>query len=150
MPCGILGSIQSLVKTAGLFVGEGQSLLERNADFLHYKGVSALMARQEKGAVLMIAFMSLSQIYPELKKFDKHVNIDKSNINSGDYLAIARFDGLDPMSKSPLANGCTELIKHFDYSSTVMYGTGSVTGHSALAMWEGDQLYVTESTGKSS
>jgi hypothetical protein len=28
----------------------------------------------------------------------------------------------------------------------VMFGTGGVTGHSALAVWRGDQLYVSEST----
>jgi hypothetical protein len=27
-----------------------------------------------------------------------------------------------------------------------MYGTGSYTGHSAVAVWEGDTLYVCEST----
>ena len=42
----------------------------------------------------------LTQIYDELKTFNKTVDIDKSYVKSGDYLAIARFDGLDPMSKS--------------------------------------------------
>eukprot|EP01138_Halocafeteria_seosinensis_P014845 gb/GECG01015155.1/.p1 GENE.gb/GECG01015155.1/~~gb/GECG01015155.1/.p1 ORF type:complete len:584 (+),score=51.41 gb/GECG01015155.1/:1-1752(+) len=102
MPCGILGSIESLVKTVGLFVGNGQPLLERNAKFLKYKG-----------------------IYKELKKYNEFVELDKSLIKSGDYLAISRFDGLSPM---------------------IMYGTGGQTGHAALAVWDDDELYVCEST----
>lgn len=31
----------------------------------------------------------------------------------------------------------------------VMYGTGGQTGHAALAVWDDDELYVCESTGKS-
>lgn len=40
LPCGILGTVESIIKTASLFVGEGEPLLERNAEFLKYKGVS--------------------------------------------------------------------------------------------------------------
>ncbi len=38
--------------------------------------------------------------------------LDASLIKSGDYLAIARLDGLDPL---------------------IMWGIGSATGHSAIA-----------------
>ncbi len=47
--------------------------------------------------------------------------IDASLIKSGDYLAIARFDGLDPM---------------------IMWGTGGRTGHSAVCVWDNGTLYV--------
>jgi len=57
--------------------------------------------------------------------FGKTNLLNASLIRSGDYLAIARLDGLDPM---------------------VMFGTGGRTGHSAVAVWEGTQLYVVEST----
>ena len=57
--------------------------------------------------------------------FGKQQHIAPSLIKSGDYLAVARFDGLDPM---------------------VMFGTGGRTGHSTVAVWEGSQLYVVEST----
>jgi len=54
-----------------------------------------------------------------------YVSIDKSKVKSGDYLAILRLDGLDPL---------------------IMWGTGGHTGHTAVALWFGDDLYVCEST----
>jgi hypothetical protein len=53
------------------------------------------------------------------------VNIDKSEVKSGDYLAILRLDGIDPL---------------------IMWGTGGHTGHTAIALWFGEDLYVCEST----
>ena len=56
------------------------------------------------------------------------VEIDESQIHSGDWLPITRFDGLDPM---------------------IMYGSGSHVGHSVMALWfEEDgqrELYIVES-----
>jgi len=52
------------------------------------------------------------------------VDIDEAMINSGDFLAIFRLDGLDPM---------------------VMYGSGSRAGHSTMALRFDDGLYVVES-----
>jgi hypothetical protein len=54
------------------------------------------------------------------------VDIDTSEIKSGDFLAITRLDGLDPM---------------------IMLGTGSHIGHSAVFLWIDDELYVLESQG---
>merc|ERR1719460_3358819 len=45
-------------------------------------------------------------------------------IQSGDYLPIIRFDGLDPM---------------------IMYGTGSHSGHTVMAMRFDGELYIVES-----
>jgi len=57
-------------------------------------------------------------------------DLDPSVLRSGDYLAILRFDGLDPL---------------------IAFGTGlGATGHSAVLMWRGSgaarALYVLEST----
>jgi len=57
-----------------------------------------------------------------------HVNISKSTINSGDMLGIMRLDGIDPL---------------------LAYLMGSQTGHTAITMWDNDELYVYESTVKS-
>jgi len=60
-----------------------------------------------------------------MEPYGKQVVADKKDIRSGDYLAIMRLDGLDPL---------------------VMFGTGGHTGHSAIAVWDGEELYVCEST----
>lgn len=52
------------------------------------------------------------------------VEIDESLIQSGDYFAVLRLDGLDPM---------------------IMYGTGSHSGHSVMAMRFDGELYIVES-----
>jgi hypothetical protein len=67
-------------------------------------------------------FVDFKQV-PRSAKGTK-LNLDKKNIKTGDYIAIHRMDGLDPM---------------------IMFGTGSHTGHSAVAAWIDDELYVLES-----
>jgi hypothetical protein len=57
-----------------------------------------------------------------------YVNISKKNINSGDMLGIMRLDGIDPL---------------------LAYLMGSQTGHTAITIWDNDELYVYESTVKS-
>lgn len=52
------------------------------------------------------------------------VDIDEDLIQSGDYIAIMRLDGLDPM---------------------IMYGTGSHSGHSVMALRFDGELYIVES-----
>lgn len=52
------------------------------------------------------------------------VEIDENEIQSGDYFAVMRLDGLDPM---------------------IMYGTGSHSGHSVMALRFDDGLYIIES-----
>lgn len=52
------------------------------------------------------------------------LNFDISEIKTGDFVAIYRLDGLDPM---------------------IMLGTGTRIGHSAVACWIDNELYVLES-----
>lgn len=52
------------------------------------------------------------------------LNFDISEIKTGDFVAIYRLDGLDPL---------------------IMLGTGSHIGHSAVACWIDGELYVLES-----
>jgi len=54
----------------------------------------------------------------------RKVVIDEDLIQSGDYFAVQRLDGLDPM---------------------IMYGTGSHSGHSVVALRMDGKLYITES-----
>jgi len=54
----------------------------------------------------------------------KKVEIDESLVKSGDYFAVLRLDGLDPM---------------------IMYGTGSHSGHSVMALRMDGELYIVES-----
>jgi len=56
------------------------------------------------------------------------VDLDPTMLKSGDYLAIMRFDGLDPM---------------------LAWAMGSTTGHAASLLWVDGELYVVESTVKS-
>lgn len=58
------------------------------------------------------------------ERHTQKVMIDESAIQSGDYLAVLRLDGLDPM---------------------IMYGTGSHSGHSVMALRFGGELYIVES-----
>lgn len=103
LPCGILGTVESAVLTASLFLGDGPSLYQRNQQFLMERGV-----------------------YPTpMTNFGQQQYLPASILRNGNYLAIARFDGLDPM---------------------IMFGTGGRTGHSAVTVWEGNTLYVVEST----
>lgn len=78
LPCGIIGTIESLIKTAGLFINTPEGLEEQNAIFL-----------------------SERHVFPPMEIFNTSQPIDASLIRSGDYLAIARFDGLDPMYVMP-------------------------------------------------
>jgi len=64
-------------------------------------------------------------LWPSAAPFNKSVALDKSAVMSGDYFAILRLDGLDP---------------------AIALLTGGATGHSAVAVWNGSELYVVEST----
>jgi len=56
------------------------------------------------------------------------VDIPVNSVKSGDFLAIIRLDGLDPM---------------------LAWGMGSHTGHTAITMWINNELFVLESTTNS-
>lgn len=108
LPCGLLGTIDSVTKTVALF------------DSTNYTAMASSN----------LDFLTERNIWPSpLQPFGQHTAIDVNSIKSGDYLAISRLDGLDPM---------------------IMFGTGGVTGHSAVAVWQtvgsNRTLYVVEST----
>jgi len=94
----------SLVKTVSLFYDPYKGMVNANVQFLAEKLEWALVERQGYNTV---------------------TNISESDIKSGDYLAIGRLDGLDPL---------------------VMWGTGGHTGHTAIALWFDGELYICEST----
>jgi hypothetical protein len=59
-----------------------------------------------------------------VERTTQKVEIPESEIQSGDYFAVMRLDGLDPM---------------------IMYGTGSRSGHSVMALRFDGELYIVES-----
>ena len=71
-----------------------------------------------------VQFLNITMGYELVERDIQVVDIDTSNIKSGDFLAIMRLDGLDPI---------------------IMYGTGSHAGHSTMALWFDDELYIVES-----
>jgi len=73
-----------------------------------------------------IDFLSWAMNYNLTKREGQYrkINLDESTIKSGDYFAIMRLDGLDPM---------------------IMYGTGSHSGHTVMALRFDGELYIVES-----
>ena len=71
-----------------------------------------------------VKFLNDTMNYELVKREVTDVEIDESLINSGDFLAILRLDGLDPL---------------------IMYGSGTRVGHSTMALRFDDGLYVIES-----
>lgn len=69
-------------------------------------------------------FLRASIGYDMKKRSLYKTNITESDIHSGDFLAITRLDGLDEI---------------------IMYGSGSRVGHSTMAIWLDNELYVMES-----
>tara|TARA_B100001248_G_C27391830_1_gene462852 strand:+ start:314 stop:1765 length:1452 start_codon:yes stop_codon:yes gene_type:complete len=57
--------------------------------------------------------------------WNKSFYFEESQIKSGDYFSVTRLDGLDPM---------------------IMWGTGSFSGHTAIALRIDGDLYICEST----
>lgn len=105
MPCGFLGSLASLLATVALFDAPTDAeLAANNAAWLRATGVWT----------------------PSVKPFNRSVTIDPSSLRSGDYLAIGKLDGLDPM---------------------IEWAIGGVTGHSAMVVRDPQGApWVVEST----
>jgi len=72
-----------------------------------------------------VKFIEQNMQWHMIERKINQVNVSKSDIRSGDYLGIMRLDGLDPL---------------------IMWGIGSHTGHTAVALWFEDDLYICEST----
>jgi len=69
-------------------------------------------------------FLQWAVNFTLVERETRKVEIDENTIKSGDYFAILRLDGLDPM---------------------IMYGTGSHSGHTVMAQWMDGHLYIVES-----
>jgi hypothetical protein len=86
------------------------------------------------------------------------VSVDKALIRSGDFLAITKFDG----SGTPLIADRRCGVGLTPADPLIMFGTGGhtgmgsracvgrrrlsrqVVGHSAVLLWDGDELFVVE------
>ena len=71
-----------------------------------------------------VDFLKWSINYDLVERPTQVVEIDENLVQSGDYFAVMRLDGLDPM---------------------IMYGTGSHSGHSVVALRMEGNLYIVES-----
>ena len=117
LPCGLLGSVASLLATVDIFSplsGKEADLVASNEKFLNGRGIWTGPSKAP------------------LVPFPGPQPMPASSVQSGDYLAILRYDGLDPM---------------------IAFGTGfGATGHSAVAAWRGSgaarQLWVLEATDR--
>lgn len=69
-------------------------------------------------------FLKWAVNYDLVERPTQKVEIDEDLIQAGDYFAVMRLDGLDPI---------------------IMYGTGSHSGHSVVAHRENGKLYIVES-----
>lgn len=71
-----------------------------------------------------VAFMHEAMGYDLVARPTTKVEIDPDLIQDGDFIAIMRLDGLDPI---------------------IMYGSGSHVGHSTMALRFDGELYIVES-----
>lgn len=83
LPCGLLGTVTSVLNTVDLFNGTQTELQDRNINFLMDRGVWPAPA----------------------ELFNVTVPIDTSAVQSGDYLAITRFDGACNQKNGQSAQG---------------------------------------------
>ena len=112
-------SLWSIFETAKLFLG-GMSADPNAWTTFFSSHVPQYMETANINFVTELAGFNL-----KLRTTDKKVlEIDPKNIRSGDFVAIRRWDGVDPL---------------------IMWGTGTHIGHTAVAMWEDGELYVYES-----
>ena len=71
-----------------------------------------------------VEFLHNTMNYNLVERETKEYDYDLSNIHSGDFFAVTRLDGIDPI---------------------IMYGSGSHTGHSVMALWIDGELNIVES-----
>ena len=117
LPCGLVGSLASLLATVNLFIP-----LSLNASDMN--GINERFLAQRR------VWSGPGGRGSPLVPYGAVQDLDPALLRSGDYLAILRFDGLDPL---------------------IAFGTGlGATGHSAVLVWRGAgaarALYVIEST----
>jgi hypothetical protein len=71
-----------------------------------------------------VEFLANTMGYVLERRETEVIDYDESNIKSGDFFAVTRLDGLDPI---------------------IMYGSGSHSGHSVMALWIDGELNIVES-----
>ena len=71
-----------------------------------------------------LIFLNDTMGYKLIERTTQEVQIDPDTINSGDFFAIMRLDGIDPL---------------------IMYGSGTHSGHSVMALRIEGELYIVES-----
>jgi len=71
-----------------------------------------------------VEFLHNTMKYDLVERPIDHMEYDPNLIQSGDFIAIMRLDGLDPL---------------------IMYGSGTYAGHSVMALRFDGELYVIES-----
>ena len=102
---GFWSSFKSVLKTLTLFLGG----FSTNPN-LPIIGSHVPKYMEKANIQFLEEFVNFTQI--ERKNKGKVLPLNKTNIKTGDYVAIHRYDGLDPL---------------------IMFGTGSHTGHYAVA-----------------
>jgi len=112
---GIVGEVESLFNFLKCFVG-GLS------DHPHWPVIGTHVPEYQEKANLK--FLTESMEYTMEPREKQTIDIDPDLIKSGDYVAIMRLDGLDQI---------------------IMYGTGSHSGHSVMALRFDGELFIVES-----
>jgi hypothetical protein len=114
---GLFASIQSLVMSLLLFVG-GLGNDPKNPIPLFRPSVPEYMMYHNTKMIELYNNITIP------RREDKVIEIDESEIHTGDLIAISRMDGVD---------------------NIIMIGTGSVVGHTCVTAWIDGKLHVLES-----
>ena len=117
---GFFTSLKSLFKTLELYLGGFGSNKDSWFPFMRPK-VPEYM--DKANADFITRYCNFPQI-SRGKWGKKVIQLDESEIHSGDFIIISRFDGVDPL---------------------IMVGSGSRVGHTAVALRIDGELYVVES-----
>ena len=112
---GVVNGLKSLIRTLEGFIGGTSDNPDKPIFGSH---VPPYMEKTN------IEFLHDVMQYPMERREVEKVEIDPSLIQSGDYIAVMRLDGLDQI---------------------IMYGTGSHSGHSVIALRFDGELYICES-----
>ena len=114
---GFMNTVKSLLNTLQAFYGGlGSNTTAKNPKFR-----PNILKDQERANLRIMELFS--HFTPE-RRINNLVNIDKSQVHSGDFLLIQRLDGIDQL---------------------IMLGSGGISGHSAVCAWKDGELYVVES-----
>ena len=114
---GMIETMKSLFMTLGAFVG-GLGYDPHAKIPIFRPHIPEYMVKHN------LAMLQFYNHWQPLPRNDTVVDIDENEINTGDFVAVSRLDGIDPM---------------------IMMGIGSTIGHSAVCAWIDGKLYVLES-----